>query len=100
MMQNLGFALNSAWQVLVVSLLLGAGLPVLFAFAIRALSWGTAHGVDGDGRPHPAGRVIAYALFALVVLFVLAGVAVIVSSGFGMKVDFSHGFPTLVSKSH
>ena len=98
MIQNLGFAADSAWQVLVYSLLLGAGLPVLFAFGIRALSWGTAHGIDGDQRPHPAGKAIAYVLFAVVVLCVLAGVAVIVASGFGMRLSVEGGLPAVVAK--
>lgn len=94
MIQNLGFAANAAWQVLLISLILGAGLPTLFALGIRSLSWGTAHGTAGDHQTHPLGKVIAYILFGLVVLFVLLGVLIIVLSGFGMKLGFDNGIPT------
>ncbi|GAA1346556.1 hypothetical protein [Falsarthrobacter nasiphocae] len=99
-MSNLGFALDAAWKVLTVGLLLGAGLPALFAVGIRSLAWGTAHETTGDVQTHPAGRVIAYLCFALVAVAIACGILVVVSSGLGKAVDFSHGFPILVDKGH
>lgn len=104
-MQNLVFALDAAWKVLIIGILLGAGLPALFAVGIRSLAWGTAHqtsdsAASGPVQTHPAGKVIAYLCFAVVLAAIAVGILIVVSSGLGMKVDFSHGFPTLVSKSH
>lgn len=90
---------NAVLQVLLISLLVGAGVPALFSAGIRALAWG----VGGDAevsheRPHPVGRIVAYVLFALVVAIVLLGVGIVVSSGLGMKLSFEGGLPTFVSK--
>lgn len=103
-MHNIGFALDSAWRVLVVCLLLGAGLPALFALGIRAL----AHGSGGEAEvhesgvsaptPRPVATVAGYACFAVVVLAVLLGIAFIVASGFGKALSFEHVYPTIVSK--
>ncbi|BAL90700.1 hypothetical protein AMIS_54800 [Actinoplanes missouriensis 431] len=103
-MHNLGFALDGAWRVLLAGLVLGAGLPVLFALGIRSLAWGAGEarvsesGVTVAGSRRPLGTVIGYLLFAVVVLGVLLGLLFIVSSGFGYKLDFSGFFPTLVAK--
>ncbi len=48
MTDNLRFALQGGWQVLWVSLLFGAGLPLLFAVGVRSLAWGS------DGGAHVA----------------------------------------------
>ena len=37
-MNMIPLALDGAWKVLVAGLLLGAGLPVLYAFAVRGLA--------------------------------------------------------------
>ena len=92
-MHNLGFALDGAWRVLLAGLLLGAGLPVLFALGIRSLAWSAAGPV-----PRPAGRAAGYALFAVVILGVLLGITFIVASGFGKALSFEHVYPTIVSK--
>ncbi len=97
-MKNLEFAAQAAWQVLAIGLLLGAGLPALFAVGIKSLAWGTAHETTGEMQPHPLGKALAYVCFGLVLLAVLMGITLIVASGFGMQVDFSHGFPTFVKK--
>jgi hypothetical protein len=103
-MHNLGFALVGAWKVLLAGLLLGAGLPVLFALGVRSLAYGAgqdaevdASGVTGPTR-HPVGRVVGYALFAVVVLGVLLGLAYIVAGGFGKTVSFVHFPPAVVDK--
>jgi hypothetical protein len=100
MMDNLGFALEGAWKVLFAGLVLGAGLPAVFALGIRSLAWGTggAAEVDTSAQPHPLGRV----LFGLCLLVVIAGIAlgltIIISTGFGKAVSFEHVYPTIVDK--
>ena len=103
-MQNLGFALEGAWKVLLAGLLLGAGLPALFALGIRSLAYGAGgdaevheSGVTGP-TPHRGGTVAGYAIFAVVLLAVLLGIAFIVASGFGKAVSFEHLYPTVVDK--
>ena len=93
-MSNLGFALDGAWKVLAAGLILGAGLPALFALGIRALAY------DGgdSARPSPTGKIVAYALFAVVVLGVLLGLTFIVASGFGKTISFEHVLPVIVDK--
>jgi hypothetical protein len=94
--------LQDAWKVLLYSLLLGAGLPVLYAVGIRAAALGTA-GADGTGTPnagrHTLGRVLAGICFAVVIAGVAIGLLYIVASGQGKMLSFEHGFPTFVPKS-
>lgn len=98
-MNNLWLALEGAWQVLVAGLLLGAGLPAVFALGVRALSHGVGADVDAtDHRPHPAAKAAAYLCFAIVILAILLGIATIVSSGLGMKLVFNGLLPSMVSK--
>ena len=64
-MDQLLAALDAGWRVLLVGLVLGAGLPTMFAFGIRALAWGAGGDAEihDDGvvlKPHALGRVIAY----------------------------------------
>jgi hypothetical protein len=92
-MNNLGFALDGAWRVLLAGLVLGAGLPLLFALGIRSLAWGYA-----GPSPRPAGVVGGYALFAVVVLGVLLGITFIVATGAGKALSFDHIYPTIVAK--
>ena len=103
-MHNLGFALDGAWRVLLASLILGAGLPVLFALGIRSLAWGAGgdaevheSGVTGP-TPRPLGTAAGYALFAIVILGVLLGITFIVATGFGKALSFEHIYPTIVPK--
>ena len=69
--------LSSVWQVLVVGLLFGAGLPALFALGVRSLAVTTV-AADGVARTTVAGRVGAYAAFGLCFVAALLGVIVIV----------------------
>lgn len=90
-------------RVLLVSLVLGAGLPILFGLGLRATAWGTGgdaeeHGEGVAPAPHPLGRVLGIACFALVVACVLLGITYVVATGFGWQLSFAHGLPTLVEK--
>ncbi len=103
-MHNLGFALQGAWKVLFASLILGAGLPVLFALGIRSLAWGAggeaevhATGVSGP-RANPLGTVVGWLLFAIVLAGVVLGITFIVASGFGKALSFAHVYPTIIDK--
>jgi hypothetical protein len=98
-MNNLGYALDGAWQVLLAGLVLGAGLPAVFALGIRSAAWGTGGSAEVDGgTPHPLGRVLAALCFAIVLAGVALGITFIVASGFGYELSFEHVFPTLVEK--
>jgi len=103
-MHNLSFALEGAWKVLVAGVLLGAGLPALFALGIRSLAYGAggdapvpAPGVPVASR-QPIGTVVGYLLFAVVLAGVLLGIAFIAAGGFGKALSFAHVYPTLVDK--
>lgn len=96
-MNIISLALEGAFQVLLFGLLLGAGLPTIFALGIRALSFGT-HDEDeaaNDHRPHPLAKVLAGLCFAVVLLGIVAGVGTIVAHGFGVSVGFDGLLPTI-----
>jgi hypothetical protein len=60
--------LESVFTVLVVGLLLGAGLPAIFAYGLVAYSAGAGN-ADGDGTthaPNPALKYLGLVLFAVV----------------------------------
>jgi hypothetical protein len=67
---------ESILKVLVIGLLLGAGLPAVFALGIRAYSAG-AGGTNDDGTtaaPNPALKYLGIALFAFVGWVIITGV--------------------------
>ena len=74
-MDLLGLVLRSFIEVLLVGALLGAGLPALFAVGVRVLA-------ASEGRR--SYRIAAYAIFALVVMVVLLGIALTVANGLGV----------------
>ncbi len=87
--------LEGAWHVLLAGLVLGAGLPAIFAIGIRALSYGATDGqAVADHRPHPGARAIAYLSFGIVLAAIALGIGIIVASGFGMR--FELGWPLFV----
>lgn len=65
----------AAGRVLLVGLVLGAGLPALFAIGMRLQSAGTGE-VDGEapGTRRPALTAAGWLLFAVVIAVVLTGV--------------------------
>lgn len=88
------------------AVVLGAGLPALFALGIRASAWGRGGSavagpgaaVGGEHPPHPLGRVLSAAVFAVSVLVALLGVGFVVASGYGKAVSFAHVYPTVVDR--
>ncbi|RRD06320.1 hypothetical protein EII34_04190 [Arachnia propionica] len=96
-MNNLWLALTGAWQVLLAGLLLGAGLPAIFALGIRVLSVGAA-GTPDDPQPTWLGRSLAGICFAVVGLGILAGIGTIVAHGFGAQLTFDGIIPVFVRR--
>ena len=91
-------AMDAVWRVLLVGLVLGAGLPTLFALGIRVLAWGTGgeaeEHINGEiPSPHPLGRIFGYTIFGIVVLCILGSIAIIIASGLGFHLAFTP-FPT------
>jgi hypothetical protein len=103
-MHNVTLSLEGAWKVLIAGLILGAGLPALFALGIRSLAWGSG----GEAEVHetgvtvprrkPAGAVLGGFLFLVVLAGVVLGLTFIVASGFGKALSFEHIYPTIVAK--
>ncbi len=94
---------DAASKVAFWGLILGAGLPALFAVGVRSMVLaGDPQGAREVGvkavLPPAAGRAFAILCFALVVLAVALGIAVIVAAGLGKVVSFEHVFPTFVPK--
>ena len=82
-------AFEALWQVLVAGIILGAGLPALFALGIKVLGSGRTLAADGTTyttAPTGAGRAGSTVLFAICVAAVLFGIFLVVATGFGIKV--------------
>jgi hypothetical protein len=99
---------QDAWKILLYSLVLGAGLPVIYALGVRSLAIGTARDgsssaqTEADTEPvgrSPIGTVLATICFVIVVAGVAVGLAYIIASGKGEQLSFSHVYPTFVPKS-
>jgi hypothetical protein len=103
--------LEAAGQVALVALLLGAGLPALFAVGVRSFTLAgaaggtaatsTTGGTGGAGHSRfsvPVLRFVGVLCFVLVVAAVAIGLTVIIATGFGQEVSFEHVFPTFVPK--
>jgi hypothetical protein len=103
---NLELALQASWKILVIGLVLGAGLPTLFATGVRSMAYGQggeaevhAAGTAGPAA-HPAGRIIAGICFLIVVAAIALGITYIVATGFGKALSFEHVYPMIVDKKH
>ena len=80
--------LHALWQIVVVGVLLGAGLPALFAVGLRVLSapgggrTAQAAGADSDHvyGGNPVGLVVAGVCFAVILAAIGYGVYLIVAS--------------------
>ena len=98
-MDTVRLAVEAAWKVLYVGLLLGAGLPIMFALGVRLLAGPAPEGDDAPAyRPGPGSRLLAWLCFAVVAYGVLVGLLVIIGAGQRKVVSFEHVFPTLVPK--
>lgn len=92
---------DAAWKVALTSLLLGAGLPALYALGVRASVVGGAGEDTSSGSARtgqPASRALAVLCFLLVLAAVAVGLTVIIATGFGKEVSFEHIFPLIVDK--
>ncbi len=86
-------------QVLLIGVLIGAGLPAIFALGVRSLAYGAGGVAEVDHEAgHPIGKVGAAIAFAVVLAVIGLGLAIIISSGFGYVVSFEHIFPTFVKR--
>jgi hypothetical protein len=99
-MSQLWLALQAGAQVLFAALLLGAGLPAIFALGMRGLAFGaggTAE-VGVDTQPHPVGKLLAGLCFGAVIVAILLGIAWIVGTGMGYSLVFNNVLPTFQKK--
>jgi hypothetical protein len=104
MEHNLSLALQAAWKILLVGLILGAGLPTLFAAGIRSMAYGQGgeaevHASGAAPVAHPLGRAIAGLCFLIVLLAVALGITYIVATGFGKALSFEHVYPVIADKN-
>jgi hypothetical protein len=103
-MHNVTLAFEAIWKVLLVGLILGAGLPTLFAAGVRFLAWGQGGEAEVHAAgtaaavPHPAGRALAGLCFVVVLAGVTLGITYVVVTGMGNALSFEHVFPTIKSK--
>ena len=101
--ETLKLVFEAAWHVLWVGLVLGAGLPLLFALGVRSMAGHTVTGEDGTVREeagNPLGKVLAAICFLICIYGVVTGIMVIVGGGQGKIVEFHNLIPTLVPKPH
>lgn len=92
--------LQDAWKVLLYSLVLGAGLPVVYALGIRSLALAPGGRTDAErGARSPWGVALATLCFLVVLAGVAVGLLYIVAAGQGKMLSFGHVYPTIVLKS-
>jgi hypothetical protein len=97
-MHTLELTLEGAFKVLVAGLILGAGLPALFALGIRSLAYGQGSaGAHAVMTPRPIGRLFGWLCFLIVMSSVALGILYIVVTGLGDKLSFSHLYPAIVA---
>ncbi|MBP1162566.1 hypothetical protein ABIC28_000097 [Rhodococcus sp. PvR044] len=86
-MDLLSKTVDSLWQVVAVGLLLGAGLPAIFALGLRALDSGsTTDPAAATTTRKPAAVIAAGTCFAVVVVAIITGIL------FVMQGFLSHTF--------
>ncbi len=95
-MSSLQLALEGAGRVLFAGLVFGAGLPVIYALAMRALTLGSVETPEGTVRYSAVGKALAGLLVLVVVAGVALGLLLIVAKGYGKDVTFDNVFPTVV----
>ena len=91
-MNTFKLLLEGGFSVLVAGLVFGAGLPVVYAVALRVLTIGATSYADATGEIHSTprltSRLFAGLLIAVVVVGVVIGMMIIVATGFGKEVSF------------
>ena len=101
-MNTLELLLKGASEVFFAGLVFGAGLPFVYAIALRVLTIGSTSyaGPDGDihSTPRMTSRLFSGLLIAVVVAGVLLGLMIIVATGFGKEVTFDTIYPTITDK--
>lgn len=67
---------HKIYPVFLAGLVFGAGLPILYAVAVRLVSSIATETADGTVKVevHPLARVAAYAIFVLLALAILTGI--------------------------
>lgn len=77
--------LQSAGEVFLYAIIIGAGLPTIFAIGVWALSFGSK-GADSVETHHPTlvSKLCAGLCFTAVVVGILAGITVIVGNNLGL----------------
>ena len=98
-MNMIPLALEGAWKVLAAGLVLGAGLPILYAFAVKGLAM--AHGagaISGEQTKKPIGKLLWWGLLLVILLAASYGISFIVATGIGKVVTFDHVIPWFVDK--
>jgi hypothetical protein len=96
----LSLFLQDAWKVLLYSLVLGAGLPAVYARGVRSLALVSTGSPTSDepGVRHPVGIALATVCFFVVLAGVTVGLLYIVAAGQGKMLSFDHVYPTMVPK--
>jgi hypothetical protein len=101
---TLSLEFQAVWKILALGLVLGAGLPTLFAVGIRAMAYGQGGEAETHAAgaavagPHPIGRAIGLVCFAIVLLAIVLALVFLVATGFGKALSFEHIYPTIIDK--
>ena len=101
-MTTLQLLFEGASEVFVAGLVFGAGLPFVYAIALRVLTIGSTAYADPSGEihstPRMSSRLFSGVLIAVVVAGIVIGMMIIVATGFGKEVSFENIYPTIVDK--
>ncbi|HWO50892.1 MAG TPA: hypothetical protein VNN23_04805 [Ornithinibacter sp.] len=101
-MTTLQLLFEGASEVFVAGLVFGAGLPFVYAIALRVLTIGSTAYADPSGEihstPRMSSRLFSGVLIAVVVAGIVVGMMIIVATGFGKEVSFENIYPTIVDK--
>ena len=101
-MTTLQLLFEGASEVFVAGLVFGAGLPFVYAVALRVMTIGATTYADPSGEihstPRMSSRLFSGALIAVVVAGIVVGMMIIVATGFGKEVSFENIYPTIVDK--
>jgi len=93
---------EGASEVFVAGLVFGAGLPFVYAIALRVLTIGSTAYADPSGEihstPRMSSRLFSGVLIAVVVAGIVVGMMIIVATGFGKEVSFENIYPMIVDK--